>query len=74
MNKKNNGRMADCDYLNLSSIRGRCKRYDANYDGHSSKVKLNQQPCSTHGNIPIEDCIFKLDNPKKFISFICFLV
>lgn len=76
MNHNNSsGQNKECDYLKLSSIQSRCKRYDANNDGsNSSKVKTSSMPCTTHGNVKIEECIFKLESAKRFISFVCFLI
>jgi hypothetical protein len=42
MNKKSKDpKLVECDFLKLSSIKKKCKRYDVtNENGHNSRVKL----------------------------------
>ena len=65
----------DCEYLKLHTIKKRCKRYDHDSDNQSSaKFKTKFDGCTIHGTFDLETCIMTLNDPKRFISFICFLI
>ena len=33
-----------------------------------------QPNCTVHGNIQLSNCVVDLQDPKGFISFVCFLI
>ena len=40
----------------------------------NSKIKYTLNVCSEHGQATLKDAEFNLNTPKKFISFVCFLI
>jgi hypothetical protein len=65
----------ECSILKLSKIKSRCRRYDTSQDSKSKqKISMTSVQCEVHGAIHPRESQIDLNNPKKFISFICFLI
>ena len=64
----------ECEILKLESVKKRNIRYFQNDSKGRSKVQMKGQICKVHRSIKPEDTVVKLDQSKKFISFICFLI